>query len=70
MKKIIALLLACALALTGCKADNGGNTSGNEDQNIAADADVEFKEIIPDFDSLSDPALLRYVEDSVYYGNL
>ncbi len=92
MKKIIALLLACAIALTGCKADNNGNTTSAQttvavvtdaatetaassvadtteaqtSQDIVANADVEFKNIIPEYDSLSDPDLLRYVEDSVY----
>ena len=92
MKKIIALLLACAIALTGCKADNSSNTTSAQttvavvtdaatetaassvadtteaqtSQDIVANADVEFKNIIPEYDSLSDPDLLRYVEDSVY----
>lgn len=33
MKKIIALLLACAIALTGCKADNNGNTTSAQTSN-------------------------------------
>lgn len=88
MKKVIALLLACAMALTGCKGDNSNinstsqtnvaviadvtttssteNDTTQEIQNIVDNADLEFQNIIPEYDSLSDPDLIRYVEDSVY----
>ncbi len=65
MKKIIALVLAWVLLLSGCasQAENNDSSSGlstilqfNESSNQAA------------FNNLDDPQLLQYVEDTVYAG--
>ena len=75
MKKIIAILLACALLVTGC-----GSTSSDlltqetsqvstDDNSQTVSETAEFIELEDEeiaFDDLSDPNLLQYVEDNIY----
>ena len=58
MKKIIALVLCCALLLSGCVAKENNGSDGLEFINIP-ESSVEFT-------SLQDPALLLHVEDEIY----
>ena len=68
MKRLIALILVCAL-LVGCtpQVDNDGaepTTSTTETQQT-----VEYiftEEGMPEFTDLDDSALLTYMEDSIY----
>ena len=68
MKRLIALILVCAL-LAGCtpQVNNGGtesNTSATETQQT-----IEYtftEEGMPAFTGLDDTALLTYMEDSIY----
>ena len=64
MKKLIAILLVCAL-LAGCAPYNSSSeptlpseTEGNQI--------VLTPEEMPEFSGLGDPALLTYIEDTVY----
>ena len=63
MKKLIAILLVCAL-LAGCAPHDSSNeptlpseTEGNQV--------VLTPEAMPEFSDLGDPALLTYIEDTV-----
>lgn len=91
MKSIIALVLACAMILSGCarsissstnteKTDNYAVTETENitmkkqsdkhvtdcEETISETMPLEFKKIVPEYDNLDDPNLLRYVEDNVY----
>lgn len=59
MSRFFAILLVCCILLTGCNIDR-----------VKTDADTTntetFNDTIPNFDQLSDPTLLQYVEDSIY----
>lgn len=91
MKRIIALLLAFTMLLTGCAQSmhsdsassstetNNSKESASEEtkakqetfeQDTMEDGievtEIEYKNIVPEFGSLDDPSLLRYVEDNLY----
>lgn len=91
MKRIIALLLAFTMLLTGCAQSlpSDSNSSLTEttnsqesiseetkvkqeisEQDTTEDGieviEIEYKNIVPEFDSLDDPSLLRYIEDNLY----
>lgn len=83
MKRLLAVLLSCAIVLTGCSSSNSQNYNqavcGDEDQvlvsssqdNHSTDVSEELQFVeIPDteieFDDLSNPDLLQYVEDNIY----
>ena len=67
MKRLIALILVCAL-LAGCTAQVNNSitdpaTSTTETQQMVENT---FAEEMPDFTGLDDAALLTYMEDSIY----
>ena len=80
MKRIIALLMAILMLLTGCTQSGQQNTP--TDSNSPSDAttsdssdtseigqldELVFEEDVqPEFASLNDPSLLQYVEDNLY----
>lgn len=69
MKRIIALILAFSMALTGCVNPNTERSSNKQttDSITKGDSSPEkLKEVNPKFDSLSDKKLLGEVEDLVY----
>ena len=68
MKKILALLLTLSLVFTACMPQNA-----RAESHLSVDTMLSTsvnQQVIPNaevcFTGLSDPALLRYVEDSVY----
>lgn len=72
MNRILALLLSCAMLLTGCAApERGGQSNTNmvaprpDAQEVNPSLDACFLEE-PSFTNLDDPGLLQYVEDSIY----
>lgn len=82
MKRPISLALACALLLSGCGHQSTSDSSVppqidnhptqaisdvSEQPEPSKNAPITIgKEDVPNFSSLSDPQLLRYVEDSIY----
>ena len=62
MKKIIALLLACVMTLSGCGLEN--KETNHIDTKLITLEDYNAK--IPEFNDLSDEALLRFIEDNIY----
>lgn len=68
MKRFLAIILSCALVLTGCTSVNSSNTEEQSTQNndTGTYVDVSKLEQEIDFEKLSDPDLLTYVENSVY----
>lgn len=64
MKRLIALILVCAL-LTGCTF-GGARTHESTTTRDAQDVQVIFEEEMPDFSGLDDTSLLSYMEDKVY----
>lgn len=81
MKRFLAILLSCALFLTGCGTNDSKSTNlvsidieTSEDVKVNTDTEevskaLEFVEIEDEeikFDDLSDPKLLQYVEDNIY----
>lgn len=82
MKRVISLLLAALMMLTGCTQQtvqnptSETNTSGrtetssittSETENpLKQDNPVFAEDVEPNFATLSDPALLQYVEDNIY----
>lgn len=81
MKRFLAILLSCALVLTGCGTNDSKSTNlvsidieTSEDVKANTDTEevskaLEFVEIEDEeikFDDLSDPKLLQYVEDNIY----
>lgn len=66
MKRILALLLSCAMLLTGCAAPSKSNSStpdiGGSD---AVSPETQQVEKI-NFEHLSDPELLTYVKENIY----
>ncbi|MBQ8524786.1 MAG: hypothetical protein IJ457_09210 [Clostridia bacterium] len=61
MRRIIALILACAI-LIGCSATNNKLESDNTTQAQT----TKSEEYLIEFESLSDTELLSYIEDNVY----
>lgn len=59
MKKIISLVLVCAL-LFGCSLPRAFAAEDDEELTAASETDI------PDFQGLDDPALMRYVQDDIY----
>lgn len=69
MKRIIALLLALAMILTGCsqpQTQTSATEPTNESTTDVVSVPAEWIEIQPEYDSLSDENLLFQVEDLVY----
>lgn len=81
MKRFLAILLSCALVLTGCGTNDSKSTNlvsidieTSEDVKVNTDTEevskaLEFVEIEDEeikFDDLSDLKLLQYVEDNIY----
>lgn len=81
MKRIIAIILSCILVLSGCgqasratdnPEDNTGNTTDivlDVDNIIIPESekgDVTPYEYVPEFTSLDDEELHRYVQDNIY----
>lgn len=69
MKRIIALLLALAIILTGCshpKTQTPSSETTHESKTDVFSVPSEWIEIQPEYDSLSDENLLFQVEDLVY----
>lgn len=70
-KKLISITLTIAmvLMLAGCGGKNSSNTeNGSESSSHSNDAPAqsEVKPAVLEFDSMDDPELLRYMEDSIY----
>ena len=69
MKRIIALLLAITMVLTGCSQPQTQNPSTEPTTDPITDVvsvPAEWIEVQPEFDSLSDENLLLQVENLVY----
>ena len=68
MKRFLAIILSCALVLTGCTLVNSSNTEEQLIQNNDTETYVDVSKLEQeiDFEKLSDPDLLTYVENSVY----
>ena len=82
MKRVIALFLAVLITLTGCtqqtvqnpppetstptESQNSSEPTSESEQTPAQDISVFAEDVEPNFATLSDPALLRYVEDNIY----
>lgn len=82
MKKLIALVLACTMVLTGCSSGVQPSGSSSEAQTTSQETIKEdepktetveddtkkyvFKDVMPEFGGLDDEKLLRYVEDNLY----
>lgn len=69
MKRIVALLLALTMILTGCSKPQTQTPSTNPSNDSTTDAvsvPAEWIEVQPEFDSLSDENLLLQVENLVY----
>ena len=72
--RLLALILTCALLLTGCMgnnssdstADTSSSSSGTTTAQTTTSNTIEFETEKPSFDQLSDPDLARYMSDSVY----
>lgn len=64
------LLLACSLLLSSCSQSTGQRVSSKTEIGSQAEDTLaglnEFHAIIPEYNNLNDPDLLRYVEDSIY----
>ena len=70
MKRILALLLCLVMTLTGCTQGKPTITSeanNTTDLPIATLDTIEWNSVVPEFSSLDDPDLLRYLEDSIYH---
>ena len=80
IKSLIAVLLSCSLLMTACASTNTpsntpatSNSTVDEQvaetsQNVEVTSVSAEDEIIPDFYGMDDPALLQYIEDTVYAG--
>ncbi|MDE6996145.1 MAG: hypothetical protein K2P41_17355, partial [Lachnospiraceae bacterium] len=82
MKRVIALLLAMLMTLTGCtqqtvqnqtpetitpvETETSSVPTTKTEQAIEQDVPVFAKDAEPNFATLSDPSLLQYVEDNIY----
>lgn len=82
MKRVIALLLAVLMMLTGCTQQTAQNPTldpstsvemetssaptSETEQTVEEDAPVFAEDVQPNFTTLSDPSLLQYVEDNIY----
>ena len=69
MKRIIALLLALTMVLTGCSQPQTQNPSTEPTTDPVTDVvsvPAEWIEVQPEFDSLNDENLLYQIEDLVY----
>lgn len=69
MKRIVALLLALTMILTGCSKPQTQTPSTNPSNDSTTDVvsvPAEWIEVQPEFDSLSDENLLLQVENLVY----
>ena len=69
MKRLIALFLSLTMVLTGCFKPQAKNPTSESTINTVS-APVEWVEVLPEFDSLSDEDLLLEVENLVYRGTV
>ena len=65
MRKFFALVLICALVLSGCNNVAENTNENNDERNNDESIIVSQKEEIS-FDNMSDPKLLTYMEDTIY----
>lgn len=70
MKRFLALILALSLILSGCNvqlSDTNKTDQSSKMEDISEEyTELTDEEITSNFNSLSDPQLLQYVEDSMY----
>lgn len=69
MKRILSILLSIALLLTGCGTVDNEIESNADSSSEITSSEYVFQEIEDEeisFNSINDPALLQYVEDSIY----
>ena len=82
MRRVIALLLAVLMMLTGCtqqtvqnptpetstptETPNSSEPTSGAEQTPAQNVPVFAEDVEPNFATLSDPSLLQYVEDNIY----
>lgn len=82
MKRVIALLLAMLMLLTGCtqqmvqtqtpetsapvETETSSAPETETEQTTEQDVPVFAEDVEPNFATLSDPSLLQYVEDNIY----
>lgn len=73
-KRLLSLILSCALLLTGCAGSSSSDSTKDTPVNsvaattthAATTQSVQFESEKPTFEQLSDPDLARYMSDSVY----
>ena len=68
MKKVVSIILSCALLVTGCATLNPSRpeAESSDNQNVYVDISGITQEVA--YDNLSEPELLTYVENTVYKG--
>lgn len=72
MKRLLAILLCCAMILTGCTApaakdsSSAASTGTESPSSSAPEQMIEIADEDPNFSELSDPDLLQYIEDDVF----
>lgn len=68
MKKVVSIILSCALLVTGCATSNPSRpeAESSDNQNVYVDISGITQEVA--YDNLSEPELLTYVENTVYKG--
>ncbi|MGN0395887.1 MAG: hypothetical protein ACI4EF_11020, partial [Coprococcus sp.] len=67
-KRVVAILLAMCILLTGCSSTSyvGTESSESETSQMVSTEEIAEKEIIPEFDNLSDRGLCDYLENTIY----
>ena len=74
-KRLLSLILSCALLLTGCMGNSSSDSEKETQSSIAetssapdsSSSSIEFEDETPSFSGINDPDLPRYMSDSVYY---
>ena len=85
MKRALALMVVISLLLSACGQSPGARSeesqkpmeTGRQMEEMISTPDsteqpsqLSYKEVVPEFENLDDPTLLRYMEDKVYSGLL
>ena len=73
-KRLLSLILSCALLLTGCMGNSSSDSEKETQSSIAetssvpdsSSSSIEFEDETPSFSGINDPDLPRYMSDSVY----